>query len=87
MLHTPATLHLHWILSSRLPVQVGEQQNGLLCPVCKGGDSGEKSLSLCIQEATFATWHCFRSNKCGYEGAVSSEIPLDDGDLPELPGT
>lgn len=67
-------------------VQVGEQQNGLLCPVCKGGDSGERSMSLCIQEPTCATYHCFRANNCNFGGAVFSDTPLDDDDLPQLPG-
>ncbi|KAK6123823.1 hypothetical protein DH2020_042424 [Rehmannia glutinosa] len=37
---------------------------------CKGGDSGEKSLSLRIEEdGGAATWTCFRA-KCGWTGAT-----------------
>ncbi|KAK6150165.1 hypothetical protein DH2020_017690 [Rehmannia glutinosa] len=46
------------------------QYNGLICPRCKGGDSGEKSLSLRIEEdGGAATWTCFRA-KCGWTGAT-----------------
>ncbi|KAK9058028.1 hypothetical protein SSX86_022868 [Deinandra increscens subsp. villosa] len=44
------------------------QKYGLLCPMCKGGDSGEKSLSLLIAEdGNAALWNCFRA-KCGWRG-------------------
>ncbi|GAB2280877.1 hypothetical protein Dimus_015500 [Dionaea muscipula] len=44
------------------------QYNHLFCPVCKGGDSFEKSLSLFISaDANSAMWVCFRA-KCGWKG-------------------
>ncbi|XP_056692781.1 twinkle homolog protein, chloroplastic/mitochondrial isoform X1 [Spinacia oleracea] len=44
------------------------QYNNLLCPMCKGGDSGEHSLSLHISEdGNSAVWLCFRG-KCGWQG-------------------
>ncbi|GFP95926.1 twinkle homolog protein chloroplastic/mitochondrial [Phtheirospermum japonicum] len=46
------------------------QYNALLCPSCKGGDSGEKSLSLNISPSGGqAAWTCFRA-KCGWRGAT-----------------
>ncbi|XP_021759280.1 twinkle homolog protein, chloroplastic/mitochondrial-like [Chenopodium quinoa] len=46
----------------------GGQYNRLLCPMCKGGDSGEHSLSLHISEdGNSAVWLCFRG-KCGWQG-------------------
>ncbi|XP_057972058.1 twinkle homolog protein, chloroplastic/mitochondrial isoform X2 [Malania oleifera] len=46
------------------------QQYGLLCPMCKGGDSGEKSLSLNITpDGNCASWLCFRG-KCGWKGSM-----------------
>ncbi|KAL6567229.1 hypothetical protein OROGR_000897 [Orobanche gracilis] len=46
------------------------QYNGLICPNCKGGDSGEKSLSLNITpNGGAAEWICFRA-KCGWKGAT-----------------
>ncbi|XP_027185306.1 twinkle homolog protein, chloroplastic/mitochondrial [Coffea eugenioides] len=46
------------------------QYNGLICPMCKGGDSMEKSLSLFItQEGDAAMWTCFRA-KCGWKGST-----------------
>ncbi|GAV65613.1 AAA_25 domain-containing protein/Toprim_4 domain-containing protein [Cephalotus follicularis] len=46
------------------------QYNHLLCPMCKGGDSEEKSLSLFIDEdGGSALWMCFRA-KCGYNGTT-----------------
>ncbi|KAL7211203.1 hypothetical protein ACSBR2_014139 [Camellia fascicularis] len=44
------------------------QYNHLICPMCKGGDSGEKSLSLFITtNGNSALWTCFRA-KCGWRG-------------------
>ncbi|XP_022142536.1 transcription termination factor MTERF15, mitochondrial-like isoform X2 [Momordica charantia] len=44
------------------------QTNHLLCPMCKGGDSGERSLSLYISEdGGAAVWICFCA-KCGWKG-------------------
>nr|XP_043610315.1 twinkle homolog protein, chloroplastic/mitochondrial [Erigeron canadensis] len=46
------------------------QINGLLCPMCKGGDTGEKKLSLFIAEdCNAAMWNCFRA-KCGWRGST-----------------
>ncbi|KAL8214618.1 hypothetical protein R6Q57_004067 [Mikania cordata] len=39
-----------------------------VCPMCKGGESNEKSLSLLIaQDGNAALWNCFRA-KCGWSG-------------------
>ncbi|XP_052201915.1 twinkle homolog protein, chloroplastic/mitochondrial-like [Diospyros lotus] len=44
------------------------QYNHLICPMCKGGDSGEATLSLFIaQDGNSALWTCFRG-KCGWKG-------------------
>ncbi|XP_038894379.1 twinkle homolog protein, chloroplastic/mitochondrial [Benincasa hispida] len=44
------------------------QTNHLLCPMCKGGDSGERCFSLYISEdGGAALWMCFRA-KCGWKG-------------------
>ncbi|KAL6991924.1 DNA helicase, partial [Sarracenia purpurea var. burkii] len=46
------------------------QYNHMTCPMCKGGDSGEKSLSLFItQDGNSALWTCFRA-KCGWRGST-----------------
>ncbi|KAF3942941.1 hypothetical protein CMV_030452, partial [Castanea mollissima] len=46
------------------------QYNHLLCPMCKGGDSEEKSLSLFVTEdGDAALWMCFRG-KCGWRGST-----------------
>ncbi|KAA8514790.1 hypothetical protein F0562_017969 [Nyssa sinensis] len=46
------------------------QNSRLICPMCKGGDSSEKSLSLFIaQDGTSALWTCFRA-KCGWRGST-----------------
>ncbi|KAL7618177.1 twinkle homolog protein, chloroplastic/mitochondrial [Lactuca sativa] len=46
------------------------QKNGLICPMCKGGDSGEKKLSLFISDdGNSAVWTCFRA-KCGWKGST-----------------
>ncbi|KAL5771847.1 hypothetical protein ACOSP7_011456 [Xanthoceras sorbifolium] len=45
-------------------------ENRLLCPVCKGGDSEEQSLSLSIdRDGHSAVWMCFRA-KCGWKGST-----------------
>ncbi|KAK3198238.1 hypothetical protein Dsin_021653 [Dipteronia sinensis] len=45
-------------------------QNRLVCPMCKGGDSEEQSLSLSIdQDGHSAVWVCFRA-KCGWRGST-----------------
>ncbi|XP_071690115.1 twinkle homolog protein, chloroplastic/mitochondrial [Rutidosis leptorrhynchoides] len=46
------------------------QTYGLLCPMCKGGDSVEKKLSLFVAEdGNAAVWTCFRA-KCGWSGST-----------------
>ncbi|XP_019056236.1 PREDICTED: twinkle homolog protein, chloroplastic/mitochondrial [Tarenaya hassleriana] len=46
------------------------QYSGLICPVCEGGESAEKSLSLFItRDGSAATWNCFRG-KCGTKGGI-----------------
>ncbi|PHT54915.1 Twinkle -like protein, chloroplastic/mitochondrial [Capsicum baccatum] len=59
---------------SQIGIDIGScgpgQYSGLLCPMCKGGDSNEKSLSLFItQDGHAATWTCFRA-KCGWRGGT-----------------
>ncbi|XP_062096400.1 twinkle homolog protein, chloroplastic/mitochondrial isoform X3 [Humulus lupulus] len=49
-------------------ISIPGQFNHLLCPMCSGGDSGEKSLSLFIEpDGSAAVWTCFRA-KCGWTG-------------------
>uniref|UniRef100_A0A7C8YBZ1 Uncharacterized protein n=1 Tax=Opuntia streptacantha TaxID=393608 RepID=A0A7C8YBZ1_OPUST len=44
------------------------QYNHLICPMCKGGHSGEKSLSLDIsKDGNSAAWICFLG-KCRWQG-------------------
>ncbi|CAK7357360.1 unnamed protein product [Dovyalis caffra] len=53
------------------------QYNALICPMCKGGDSNEKSFSLFISADGYAlapfvrnaSWNCFRA-KCGWNGGT-----------------
>ncbi|XP_040362793.1 twinkle homolog protein, chloroplastic/mitochondrial isoform X2 [Rosa chinensis] len=46
------------------PAQYGH----LICPMCKGGDSEEKSLSIFIEKDwSYATWQCHR-RKCDWKG-------------------
>ncbi|KAJ8758612.1 hypothetical protein K2173_000333 [Erythroxylum novogranatense] len=48
------------------------QYNSLICPMCKGGDSGEKSFSLFISgDGNNASWICFRA-KCGWSGGMKA---------------
>ncbi|KAL7211226.1 hypothetical protein ACSBR2_014160 [Camellia fascicularis] len=50
------------------------QYNHLICPMCKGGDSGEKSLSLFITaNGNSALWTCFRA-KCGWRGNTGAYV-------------
>ncbi|KAE9599195.1 putative DNA helicase [Lupinus albus] len=55
------------------------QYTHLLCPHCQGGDSGEKSLSLYIEnDGGSAVWVCHRG-KCGWKGstqAFADSMPL-----------
>ncbi|KAK2661230.1 hypothetical protein Ddye_007763 [Dipteronia dyeriana] len=49
---------------------VAGAENRLVCPMCKGGDSEEQSLSLSIdQDGHYAVWVCFRA-KCGWRGST-----------------
>ncbi|PON38454.1 Twinkle-like protein [Parasponia andersonii] len=51
-------------------ISIPGQFNHLLCPMCTGGDSEEKSLSLFIeQDGSSAMWTCFRG-KCGWRGST-----------------
>ncbi|KAK4348122.1 hypothetical protein RND71_034461 [Anisodus tanguticus] len=59
---------------SQIGIDIGScgpgQYSGLLCPMCKGGDSNEKSLSFFITpDGHAATWTCFRA-KCGWRGGT-----------------
>ncbi|RAL54295.1 hypothetical protein DM860_001423 [Cuscuta australis] len=46
------------------------QYTGLICPMCNGGDSKERSLSLFIDpNGNSALWNCFRG-KCGWRGST-----------------
>ncbi|XP_052116080.1 twinkle homolog protein, chloroplastic/mitochondrial [Arachis duranensis] len=48
------------------------QYNHLLCPMCEGGESGERSLSLFIaHDGGSAAWVCFRG-KCGWRGSTQA---------------
>jgi len=40
----------------------------LLCPYCGGGQSKEKSLTLCMNEDSSLWWRCFRAS-CGESGS------------------
>ncbi|KAJ4849310.1 hypothetical protein Tsubulata_017466 [Turnera subulata] len=47
------------------------QYSHLVCPACRGGDSGEKSLSLFISvDGSTATWVCHRA-KCGWKSGAT----------------
>ncbi|XP_057537802.1 twinkle homolog protein, chloroplastic/mitochondrial-like isoform X1 [Amaranthus tricolor] len=59
------------------------QHCSLLCPMCAGGDSGERSLSLRISEdGNSAVWLCFRG-KCGWQGntMAKADVRLSRGKL------
>lgn len=46
------------------------QYNHLLCPMCNGGGSEERSLSLFVtNDGGAALWMCFRA-KCGWKGST-----------------
>ncbi|KAL6583931.1 hypothetical protein OROMI_003220 [Orobanche minor] len=52
------------------------KNNGLICPRCKGGDSGEKSLSVKITpNGGAAAWICYRA-KCGWKGATPGFVDV-----------
>ncbi|KAJ0083194.1 hypothetical protein Patl1_11534 [Pistacia atlantica] len=49
-------------------------QYSLLCPACNGGDSEEKSLSVCISpDRITAIWVCCRA-KCEWKGCTSIDV-------------
>ncbi|KAJ4982412.1 hypothetical protein NE237_033249 [Protea cynaroides] len=51
---------------------VAGQYNRMLCPVCKGGQSMEMSLSLFITaDGGRSMWMCFRA-KCGWRGSLQA---------------
>lgn len=54
------------ILMSAAGLEPGEQMR-VLCPSCRGGNSGEHSLSLTVDESGGVLWHCFRA-ACGISG-------------------
>ncbi|KAD3336762.1 hypothetical protein E3N88_32300 [Mikania micrantha] len=49
------------------------QTYSLNCPMCNGGDSGEKKLALFIADDGNAVWTCFRA-KCGWKGSTGVKI-------------
>ncbi len=58
-------------ISLRCPPQGGKTYGGhrshLFCPKCNGGAKREKNFFVTIDDdATGATWICWRSNSCGY---------------------
>ncbi|XP_048490487.1 twinkle homolog protein, chloroplastic/mitochondrial isoform X3 [Beta vulgaris subsp. vulgaris] len=62
------------------------QYSHLLCPMCKGGDSGEHSLSLNISDdGNSAVWLCFRG-KCGWQGntMAKADVRLSHGKLNQI---
>ncbi|CAN6689368.1 unnamed protein product [Malus baccata var. baccata] len=66
-------------------ISVPGQYNHLICPMCKGGDSEERSLSMDISENwDRAIWCCFRG-KCGWTGStrafVGNRLPPETSKL------
>jgi len=55
----------------------GGQVSGEVCPKCRGGLSGEKSLSV-VREGSAVSWHCHRSS-CDFTGAHG--VPLTEESL------
>lgn len=51
----------------------------VICPVCRGGDSAEQSLSITRNEGL--VWQCFRA-KCGIAGATNGAAFSKDIALP-----
>ncbi|XP_019156442.1 PREDICTED: twinkle homolog protein, chloroplastic/mitochondrial isoform X4 [Ipomoea nil] len=59
------------------------QYSGLHCPMCKGGDNNERSLSLYIDhKGDTALWTCFRG-KCGWRGSAQAlgDTKSTNGDM------
>lgn len=65
----------------------------VICPICRGGTSAERSLSITRREGL--VWHCFRS-KCGVKGttdsgtfratnSIAKERPTWEGETHDLP--
>lgn len=54
-----------------LELQTGEQKR-LRCPTCKGGNSGEKSLSITKTESGLL-WNCFRAS-CSEKGNTGDPV-------------
>lgn len=51
----------------------GEQRSGEVCPFCRGGRSGDKSLSIYKSSATSGAYSCKRA-KCGKEGYIGERF-------------
>ncbi|KAI7996440.1 hypothetical protein LOK49_LG10G02226 [Camellia lanceoleosa] len=59
------------------------QYNHLICPMCKGGDSVEKSLSLFINaNGNLALWTCFQA-KCGWRGNTGYQTYVNGKSMSE----
>lgn len=56
------------LIAARLPVN--GQTSGEVCPKCRGGLTGEKSLSV-YRGAAGASWKCHRSS-CGFQGHIGA---------------
>lgn len=60
-----------------LPGTFRTGENRLLCPRCRGGSSGEYSLSLRVShDRAWALWNCFRAT-CGWRGHKGAPPPRD----------
>ena len=72
------------VLAQELPE--GTSKNGLLCPFCKGGRSGEHSLSLHVREDGVALFICFRAS-CGKHGRMqrNGHVVASDDPPPQRP--
>lgn len=64
-------------------LQDGESVAGQLCPVCRGGESGEHTLSVSKRE-TSLLWICHRAS-CGFKGVTGS--PRHYGERTRIPST
>lgn len=61
----------------------GETRGGQLCPICKGGSTGECSMSV-SRDGNVLLWHCHRAS-CGWSGRSGSKAV--GGAKPTLPPT
>lgn len=50
----------------------GETRGGQLCPLCKGGGSGEHSMSV-SRSGNLLLWKCHRAS-CGWSGSSGSRV-------------